>query len=128
MPRYAVTRRRARRYRQSAAATANLDHDGVAGLRSALRNASNNAGLPAGLAAESINWTDLSPRGRAIHQVIGVPTGLGMTLTEIAAEVRASVPDDVSRRRARKRAGGASTTYLRAEAPDESRLQSQSAE
>jgi hypothetical protein len=61
-----------------------------------LPNASNTAGLPAGLAAETISWADLSPRGRAILQLVGVPTGLGMTLTEIAAELRASVPEGLS--------------------------------
>jgi hypothetical protein len=69
----------------------------VASLKSALPNGSNHAGLPAGLAAENIRWADLSPRGKALLQLIGVRTTLGLNLSEIADELRASPSDELSK-------------------------------
>jgi hypothetical protein len=61
-----------------------------------LPNASNNAGLPPGLAADNVRWADLSPRGKAILQLIGVRTTLGLNLSEISKELR-TVHDQPSR-------------------------------
>jgi hypothetical protein len=55
---------------------------------SVLSKLSTNTPLTAGLDAAKVEWGRLSPRGRAILQLIAVPFSLGKTVTEVARDVR----------------------------------------
>jgi hypothetical protein len=63
-------------------------------LSSALPHLKSHTPLPAGLDASSVEWGRLSPRGRAILQLVGTRITLGKSLTEISNELRASPTTD----------------------------------